>query len=552
MPTKVHCEVCNVYRTDMKSHQQSRKHRTKYDAHLAQAKLATEDMTEVKIDDVVVEVEAEVKDDDRVGATNHGMITNIFNNVAIRQRSDGYICATDMCKAGGKLWADYMRLGEANEFAAELGITMGIPINKLIESKTGRYGGTWIHPKIGIHLAQWISAKFAVRAHNWLYGYYQTNMAKTETAAVVEQQQDKILHHIANHIKYKPDNWTPERIDMVIKTMVGFIQIDESKETHPIPLRYIAELIGVIYGNLVRLLLESFTESDDYKCLSFGSEKQKNTGSGGHNKKEYMLSVDCMAELIMLSRSKNARIIKRALLDIIRMFKECLRDPSNQVIDTIRNEVKQRASIQDQLPQVQQEIAMADELKDCNVIYFNELLDADIPDKTIYKFGITFRLNERPDEHRRRFGALKLIKAINVDHLTYKQGRDIETHIRTVAKRLDIMYPYKNSSETIALNKDDDINALIAMVEERITSITTEQQPDSNDTLRLQIQLEQIKLDQLRIIHHTPVRVQSRDQPGETDEVAYEGQPTQSEETQTLHRQWIWEVAEANPRNIVD
>jgi hypothetical protein len=48
---------------------------------------------------------------------------------------------------------------------------MGIPIIKLIEVKQGRYGGSWIHPKVAIHLAQWISADFAVQVSNIIYKY---------------------------------------------------------------------------------------------------------------------------------------------------------------------------------------------------------------------------------------------------------------------------------------------------------------------------------------------------------------------------------------------
>ena len=47
----------------------------------------------------------------------------------------------------------------------------------------------------------------------------------------------------------------------------------------------------------------------------------------------------------------------------------------------------------------------------------------------IIKYGITYRIDERSDEHRKRFGCdLKLVGIIDVDHLTYKQSRDVETY----------------------------------------------------------------------------------------------------------------------------
>ncbi len=105
-----------------------------------------------------------------------------FNGIRIRQRtSDNYLDATAMCKATGKLFADYQRLKTTQEFLEELStdigipITsdMGIPISQLIESKKGNTEkfeqGTWVHPQVSINLAQWCSPKFAVQVTKWVF-----------------------------------------------------------------------------------------------------------------------------------------------------------------------------------------------------------------------------------------------------------------------------------------------------------------------------------------------------------------------------------------------
>ena len=76
-----------------------------------------------------------------------------------------------MCQATNKLFADYRRLDSTNEFLDALSLNMGIPIIKIIEVKTGRYGGSWIHPKVAINLAQWCSPEFAVQVPE---PYWQT------------------------------------------------------------------------------------------------------------------------------------------------------------------------------------------------------------------------------------------------------------------------------------------------------------------------------------------------------------------------------------------
>lgn len=88
--------------------------------------------------------------------------------------SDGYLNATEMCKANGKLYADYTRLESTKEYLNELSSDMGIPILKLIEIKKGgssKFQGTWIHPHVAIHLAQWLSPKFAVAVSKWVFRF---------------------------------------------------------------------------------------------------------------------------------------------------------------------------------------------------------------------------------------------------------------------------------------------------------------------------------------------------------------------------------------------
>jgi KilA-N domain len=100
------------------------------------------------------------------------LISHTVNEIDIPQRAkDGYINATDMCKASGKLIADYLRLGSSKEFLDELQADMGIPISELIQSAKGgdpHLQGTWVHPDVAIHLAQWLSPKFAVMVSKWV------------------------------------------------------------------------------------------------------------------------------------------------------------------------------------------------------------------------------------------------------------------------------------------------------------------------------------------------------------------------------------------------
>lgn len=101
------------------------------------------------------------------------LIPHTYEGQVVRLRSkDGYVNATAMCKAAGKFWADYYRLGSTKEFLVELSSEVGIPITELIQSLTGGHPatqGTWVHPQVAINLAQWLSARFAVQVTQWVY-----------------------------------------------------------------------------------------------------------------------------------------------------------------------------------------------------------------------------------------------------------------------------------------------------------------------------------------------------------------------------------------------
>src|SRR5690606_13038434 len=89
----------------------------------------------------------------------------IKGNVIHLRQQDGYVNATAMCKAAGKLFADYYRLKTTKAYLEELSADMGIPIPKLVQVFSGgdpKLQGTWVHPQVAIHLAQWLSPAFAV------------------------------------------------------------------------------------------------------------------------------------------------------------------------------------------------------------------------------------------------------------------------------------------------------------------------------------------------------------------------------------------------------
>ena len=76
--------------------------------------------------------------------------------------------ATQMCRAGGKLYANYSSTAEMTEFVQTLSLNIGIPIFDLVRTKPGHNGGTMVHRRVAMYLAQRISPLFNVQVTGYL------------------------------------------------------------------------------------------------------------------------------------------------------------------------------------------------------------------------------------------------------------------------------------------------------------------------------------------------------------------------------------------------
>lgn len=104
------------------------------------------------------------------------LIEHDLEGEVIPQRPrDGYINATLLCKRAGKLFGHYHEATQTKEFLKALSLDIGIPISNLVQVIQGRGDkisqGTWVHPRVAIHLGQWISSEFAVLVSKWVFDW---------------------------------------------------------------------------------------------------------------------------------------------------------------------------------------------------------------------------------------------------------------------------------------------------------------------------------------------------------------------------------------------
>jgi hypothetical protein len=110
--------------------------------------------------------------EDKMVQLELALITHTIEDAMVNQRAvDGYVNATAMCKAVGKMFNDYHRLSTTKAFLQELSGSTGIPVDQLVHTITAGPNdmrGTWVHPDVAINLGQWCSPKFAVAVSRWV------------------------------------------------------------------------------------------------------------------------------------------------------------------------------------------------------------------------------------------------------------------------------------------------------------------------------------------------------------------------------------------------
>ncbi|MGV6851296.1 MAG: KilA-N domain-containing protein [bacterium] len=162
------------------------------------------------------------------------IITHSIGNKAIMQRnSDGYMNATKMCSIAGKKIHDYKRLDTTQDFIDVLESETGIPASELIQTLKGgdlTRQGTWVHPRVAIHLAQWLSPEFAVKVSQWVFDWM--NEGKAPDMANNGAGQPPALSRNQNILPGKPQYFLVQMQDnMPVSTkLINEIVLDDFVE----------------------------------------------------------------------------------------------------------------------------------------------------------------------------------------------------------------------------------------------------------------------------------------------------------------------------------
>ena len=171
------------------------------------------------------------------------IIVHKAENRVIQQRAiDGYINATDMCKAAGKRFQAYRDLVSTGEFLDALSSNTGITVFDLIKSIRGgqpEHRGIWVHPQVAINLAQWVSPQFAVRVTEWVFEWI--------SGRAPQSMPEHVRRYVMNQHKIPPTHFS------MLNAMMLELLAPMERQAYIIPERMMPDIsMGRMFSGALR------------------------------------------------------------------------------------------------------------------------------------------------------------------------------------------------------------------------------------------------------------------------------------------------------------
>lgn len=117
------------------------------------------------------------------------------------RQGDGYLNATQMCNAYNKKLYDWRRTKAGIAVTDALSLETGIPASKLFHSVRGRgdsvQQGTWVHPKLAVHIAQWIDPQFALWVSDLVIDWFTGNGQRSTPVVKSTTLRERVLEELA-------------------------------------------------------------------------------------------------------------------------------------------------------------------------------------------------------------------------------------------------------------------------------------------------------------------------------------------------------------------
>lgn len=162
-----------------------------------------------------------------------------FNGNAVQFNDAGWFNATAAADRFGKRVGDWVDLPSTKEYVERLNTRIS---GNLIQSKRGKNGGTWLHPKLAIVFARWLSVDFAI----WC-----------------DEQIDTIIHGTPEQTDWKRVRHEAAASYKVMSAMLDMKRQLDGKTTKPYHYANEAKLVNwALVGEYAKVERDTLSDAD--------------------------------------------------------------------------------------------------------------------------------------------------------------------------------------------------------------------------------------------------------------------------------------------------
>ena len=144
-------------------------------------------------------------------------------------RDDGYINATELCKAGKKKFSHWNTLEKTKDFLKILSTHTKISADKLIDVRKGgnhkNNQGSWVHPRVLTNIAQWISPEFDVLVTSWIEEWKALKLENTKKYIDAIENIDDTYSKDSKEAEVRDTLCAELGGEIEVETEYGFIDI---------------------------------------------------------------------------------------------------------------------------------------------------------------------------------------------------------------------------------------------------------------------------------------------------------------------------------------
>lgn len=113
-----------------------------------------------------------------------------FDDIAVTFTEDAWFNATEVADKHKRRVIDWLQNSEAQHYLAALADILKVPKEQLLKTRRGRYGGTWMHPRLAVAFARWLDVRFGVWCDDQIFQilsgqhiHYDWKKSRHETSA---------------------------------------------------------------------------------------------------------------------------------------------------------------------------------------------------------------------------------------------------------------------------------------------------------------------------------------------------------------------------------